>query len=111
MGKEGLVPLLSNLSKPDAKKAVKEVEDAIGWFRRTGQFMDVSKAKEEREKYSKAKNLAQWWADYDDEVDQDRAERAADDLENLLEWNRNTKKKKKAEDPENLEKMESVCQI
>jgi len=108
----GRVPPLSEQSKMDAVKTCVEVEDAMAFYRKTGQDMDLTEAEaaqaEYDHKYEQAKRLAKFWGQYSKPVDAMRSSLASEILTEIMEWNRDTKKKKKKEEPEKLSK---VCGI
>lgn len=111
----GRVPPLAEQSKVDAVKTCVEVEDAMAFYRRIGQDMDLTEAEtaqaEYDDQYEKAKRLAKFWGQYSKPVDAMRSSRAAELLTDVMEWNRDTKKKKKKDEPEKIAKVEGVLSI
>ena len=111
----GRVPPLAEQSKVEAVKTCVAVEDAMAFYRKSGQFLDLTEAEKAQaeydDKYEKAKRLAKFWGQYTKPVDSMRASRAGEQLIELFEWNRDTKKKKKKDHPEKISKVESVMTI
>merc|ERR1712151_234239 len=110
-GKPGAGTPLSAMSTSEANGVTKEIGDAVDWFRKFGQFMDLSEAIAEEGMFKKAESLAQFWGDYAVKMDPGRAGRASKELEDLLEWNRNTKKKHKGLEPEKVERLNKALGI
>ncbi|CAB9519104.1 receptor kinase [Seminavis robusta] len=115
IGKAGRIPPLNEQSKLDAVKTCVEVEDAMSFYRKEGQFMDLTEAEaaqaEYDDKYEKAKRLAKFWGRYSKPVDSSRSAAAAELMTEIMEWNRDTKKKKKKEEPEKITKVEGFFGI
>lgn len=111
----GRVPPLAEQSKVDAVTTCVELEDAMAFFRKTGQYLDLTEAEAAQadydDRYEKAKRLAKFWGQYSKPIDAMRASRAAELLTELLEWNRDTKKKKKKDEPDKITKVSGVYAI
>jgi hypothetical protein len=63
------------------------------------------------EKYERAKRLAKFWGRYTKPVNEDRAAAASELLIEIMEWNRDTKPKKKPKNPTMLSKVEQIMTI
>jgi len=111
----GRTPPLKEQSKVEAVKTCVELEDAMAQYRKEGQFMDLTEAHKAQEeydtKYEQAKRLAKFWGQYTKPVNPNRASAAAQLLTETMEWNRDTKKKKKAAQPAMLSKVEGIMSI
>lgn len=111
----GRVPPLKEQSKIDAVKTCVELEEQMAFFRKTGQHLDMSEAEkiqaEYDEKYEKAKRLAKFWGQYTKPVTEERAAAASELLLEIMEWNRDTKPKKKGKNPTMLSKVEQLMTI
>jgi hypothetical protein len=111
----GRTPPLAEQAKVDAVKTCVELEDAMAFYRKTGQYMDLTEAEKAQadyeDRYEKAKRLAKFWGQYSKPIDAMRSARASELLHELMEWNLNTKKKKKKDEPDKLNKVNGVLQI
>jgi hypothetical protein len=115
IGKAGRLPPLNEQSKLEAVKTCVEVEDAMSYYRREGQFKDLTEAErlqaEYDARYEQAKRLAKFWGQYSKPVDEMRCSKASEMLIEVFEWNRDTKAKKKDKHPDKLAKVEGVLAI
>ena len=111
----GRVPPLNEQSKLDAVQTCVDLEEAIAFFRKKGLDMDMTEAEraqaEYDSKYEQAKRLAKFWGRYTKPVNEERAAAACELLIEIMEWNRDTKPKKKPKNPVMLSKVEQIMTI